>query len=416
MVSHQSRLSRDGERGQAVVIVVVMMFVLLGMGALVIDVGYAYYTQRSLQASADAAALAGAQELPDASEAEVVAREYSGAEGAKNARDNVADVTTAVTTKCITSIPGCDPASPGEVNAVVVTESAPTKTFFAGLFGIDKLTVKARSTACSPCGVKPLDMMVVLDRTGSMCQTSTGAWDLSCTDLNNARAGIKTFLGFLDPKTQWVGLVVLPPAPSKSARCTTPSYSSTAYNSTLAYTAVSLSDDYSKGGQLDASSNLVSTLNCVKGGGYTAYANGLEKAQAELELNGRPDVKDVIIFLSDGAANMGPSDYPASSPYRKQPCRQGVNSAAAIKAKGTVIYSIGYDLNALDGGANECKSNSYNGPDESPPITAYQAIQGIASPGGFFDQPSPGELRTVFTEIAADLARGYSALIDDSAE
>jgi uncharacterized membrane protein len=48
-----------------VVLVVVMLVVLLGFAALVIDVGYAYYAHRQLQASADAAALAGAQELPN---------------------------------------------------------------------------------------------------------------------------------------------------------------------------------------------------------------------------------------------------------------------------------------------------------------------------------------------------------------
>jgi Flp pilus assembly protein TadG len=397
------------EGGQAIVLVVVSLVILLGMAALVIDVGYAYYTHRSLQASADAAALAGAQELPDPGLAVSVARQYSAESGAKNSRRDIDGVTTTITTKCIASIPGCDP-----VNAVVVVERAPTKTFFAGVLGINAFNVKATSTACSPCGVRPLDIMMVLDRTGSMCQFSNGSWDTACTDLNNARDGMKTFLGFLDSTTQWVGLTVLPPALTRNRRCDAADYSSTAYRSTLAYTVVPLSDDYSDGGQLVGSSDLVSTINCQQGGGYTAYAVALEKAQTELEVNGRPDVKDVIIFLSDGAANTGPSDYPSTSPYRRQPCRQGVNSAAAIKAKGTVIYSIGYDLNALNGGANECKSMSWSGPDESPPITAYQAIQQIASPGGFFDKPSPGQLRTIFTDIAVDLQRGTSALIDES--
>jgi hypothetical protein len=83
-----------------------------------------------------------------------------------------------------------------------------------------------------------------------------------------------------------------------------------------------LSNDYASNGVLRTSSNLVSTLNCLSGGGYTAYANTLEAAQTELNSNGRPDVQDVIIFFSDGAANTGPSSYPANSPYRKEPCHQ----------------------------------------------------------------------------------------------
>ena len=43
----------------------VALVALVGMTALVVDVGYAYYVKRSLQASADAAATAGALELPD---------------------------------------------------------------------------------------------------------------------------------------------------------------------------------------------------------------------------------------------------------------------------------------------------------------------------------------------------------------
>ena len=401
------------ERGQVVVLVVLLLVVLLGMAALVVDVGYAYYAHRSLQASADAAALAGAQALPDGNVAEAVARQYSASSGSKNELGNVGQVTTTVTSKCIASIPGCDPK-----NAVVVVEGAPAKSFFAGLFGIDSFKVKATSTACSPCGVLPLDIMMVLDRTGSMCQDHNGNSDPTCADLNNAREGMKTFLAYLDPTTQWVGLAVLPPASTVGNRCNTPNASD--YNSTsAAYTVVQLASDYAKSGVLDTSSNLVKTINCQKGAGVTAYADALEAAQKELErvdaLPGkdRASVKNVIIFLSDGAANTGPSFYSLTGPkadYRKRPCTQGVASAGVIKGKGTRIYSIGYDLDAANGGANVCQS--YSGSRETG-ITAYTAIRDIASPGGFYNKPDPGQLRTIFTEIAADLQRGTAALIDD---
>ncbi|MDX6438544.1 MAG: hypothetical protein QOF45_1127 [Gaiellaceae bacterium] len=410
MVSHKLARTHtvrpQEERGQVIVLVVLMLIVLLGFAALVVDVGYAYYAHRTLQASADAAALAGAQELPDATKAKAVAGQYSSSVGSKNQQADLNGVTTTITTKCIASIPGCDP-----MNAVVVMEQAPTKTFFAGLLGINTFKITARSTACSPCGVAPLDIVMVLDRTGSMCQTSSGASDPACTDLNNAREGMKTFLQYLEPTTQWVGLTVLPPATGTGsvARCATPNEATYSVPS-AAYNIVPLSSDYSQGRVLQTSSTLVSTINCQKGSGRTAYADALEAAQKQLETNGRPTVKNVIIFLSDGAANTGPTLYPTSSPYRTKPCHQGVTSAAAIKAKGTVIYSIGYDLNAVNGGANVC--TSYTGTTETG-ITAYSAIQQIASPGGFYNKPSAGELKTIFSQIGADLARGTSALIDD---
>jgi putative Flp pilus-assembly TadE/G-like protein len=407
-VARIANQSTHRESGQALVIVVLFLFVLLGMAAMVIDVGYAYYAHRSLQAQVDAAALAGAQELPDAAKATQVAYDYSGRVGSKNAQSNVQNVQVQVQTRCLSRIPGCDP-----VNAVVVEETAAVKTLFAGVLGIKNFNIRARSTACSPCGTKPLDVVLVLDRTGSMCQTHSGANDPACTDLTNAKDGMKSFLEFFDSNSHWVGLAALPPATSRSARCNTPDTPN--YNShSSPYILVPLSKDYTQpGGGLNTNSDLVKTINCQKGGGRTAYADALEAAQKELETNGRPDVQNVIVFLSDGAANIGPTFYSTSSPYRKQPCRQGVSSASVIKGKGTWIYSIGYDLNALDGGANKC--TTWDDKPESPSITAYSALQQIASGSDkFYDKPNPGQLRTIFNQVASDIRKGASALIDNS--
>jgi hypothetical protein len=407
-VARIANQSTHRESGQALVIVVLFLFVLLGMAAMVIDVGYAYYAHRSLQAQVDAAALAGAQELPDPSKATQIAYDYSGQDGGKNAQSNVRNVKVEVRTRCLTKIPGCDP-----VNAVVVEETAQVKTLFAGVLGIKTFDVRAKSTACSPCGTKPLDVVLVLDRTGSMCQDHWGANDPACTDLRNAQDGMKSFLEFFDSNSHWVGLAALPPATSRSARCSTPD--TNAYNSRSSpYVLVPLSKDYTvQGGGLNTNSDLVKTINCQRGGGRTAYADALEAAQKELETNGRPDVQNIIVFLSDGAANIGPTFYSTSSPYRKQPCHQGVNSAATIKSKGTWIYSIGYDLDAVNGGANKCET--WDGKAESPAITAYSALQQIASgPDKFYDKPSPGQLRTIFNQVAADIRKGSSALIDNS--
>jgi Putative Flp pilus-assembly TadE/G-like len=52
------------ERGQALVMSVISLVVVLGMAALVLDVGAWFHQKRQLQATADASALAGAQKLP----------------------------------------------------------------------------------------------------------------------------------------------------------------------------------------------------------------------------------------------------------------------------------------------------------------------------------------------------------------
>jgi hypothetical protein len=394
-----------GEEGLALVLVTLCLVILLCMSAFAVDLGRAYFTQRTLQASADAAALAGAQELPDPGLATAVAGTYDGKAGSKNAHHDVDVISSTITTKCLTSAPSCEP-----VNAVVVEQTARVSTTFAKVFGIDHIDVDAKATACSPCGAKPLDIVIVQDRTGSMCQFSSGASDPGCTDLNNARDGIKTFLRFLDSSIDWVGYAVFPPAPSLGQRCATPS-DATYHNPSAPYLVVPLSKDFTSGpGTLNPASALVQTVDCIRANGRTSYATALEHAQAELDRNGRPEVQDVIIFFTDGAANYAPSYYPAGSPYRKQPCHQAISSAGAAKARGTIVYSIGYDIDA-DGGI--CHDDQFDV--EVPGITTSQTLGAIASdPLNFYNKPNPGQLRTIFTKIAADLAKGTARLVDDN--
>lgn len=400
-----SRRAR-AESGQVIVLVAVALAVLLGMAALTIDVGFAYYAQRSLQASADAAALAAAQELPVGGDADAMARQYAASAGGKNQRENIPGVHTDVSTKCVASVGPCDP-----VNAVVVTQSADVGTHFAGILGLDKFTVRAKATACAPCGSRPVDVMLVLDRTGSMCEDHWGNPDPTCRDMNNAKAGMRAFLLGMDVSVDRVGLAIFPPATSDATRCSTPATGN--YNTASnPYVVVGLSSDYKLGGSLNTGSKLVSTVNCLKANGMTAYANAMEKAQAELATNGRKNVDHVIVFFSDGAANVGPTYYSSTSDYRIRPCRQGVNSSAGVKSAGTRVFVIGYDLDALNGGANECLS--YTGRDESPAITAYSALQQMASDSGhFYAEPAAGDLVSVYQRIAVRVAG--VRLIDDDA-
>ena len=80
------------------------------------------------------------------------------------------------------------------------------RTTVAKVLGIDHFTIKAKATACSPCSSKPLDIMLVLDRTGSMCQFSNGTNDPACTDLTNAKNGLLEFVNYMDPAIHKIGL------------------------------------------------------------------------------------------------------------------------------------------------------------------------------------------------------------------
>jgi hypothetical protein len=73
---------RKSESGQAIVLMALSLVVIMGMAALVVDVGNWYHTKRRLQGTADAAALAGAQLLPqDSSGAQAMALSYADKNG-----------------------------------------------------------------------------------------------------------------------------------------------------------------------------------------------------------------------------------------------------------------------------------------------------------------------------------------------
>ncbi|MGB7472326.1 pilus assembly protein TadG-related protein [Trichococcus sp.] len=114
--------------GQALVMVALLLGVLAAFAALVIDVGDLYNTKAELQNAADAAALAGAQELPDnPSQAKIVAESYAGKNGLTT--DSVA-VTFGTGNKSI---------------SVKIDRTA--NTSFAKIFGVDTSPVSADATA-----------------------------------------------------------------------------------------------------------------------------------------------------------------------------------------------------------------------------------------------------------------------------
>jgi Flp pilus assembly protein TadG len=443
------------------------MVMLLAVAGFALDIGHAYLVQRQLQAGVDAAALAGAQHLPVSSEVVPVAHEYGPSSGSKNATTTVTSATTTVTMRCVQSAPGCQQAS-GNYNAVRVDSVAPVRTLFGRVIGINNITVRATATACSPCTAKPLDIVIALDRTGSMCQTGGGTPDPACTDLNNARNGIKTFLGYMDPNIDFVGLVMFPPAldhsyvddcpytpwdgdppgPTPHGRyfgydAWWPYWDPDILGTAAEYTIANMSNDYlvqSNGTWiLNPSSTLIQRLNCTNGAGNTHYASAIEESQHELDRNGRGNVQDVIIFVSDGAANSsnvrltstGPGNWrTTASGWVVRPCGAGVEAAARIKAAPrqpapTIFYTIGYDLDAGGAAPERCRAanattghaTSANEACGSWGCTAYDAIRAIASdPTNFYNKPDPGQLNTIFARIAADLQRPAARLIDDNTQ
>lgn len=84
MSEAQVNIKFSDKRGSVVVLVAAALFVLMGFVAIVADIGLLYLARTRLANAADAAALAGAQELPvDPLRATAVAEEYAGNNGVK---------------------------------------------------------------------------------------------------------------------------------------------------------------------------------------------------------------------------------------------------------------------------------------------------------------------------------------------
>ena len=104
------------EDGQVLIMVAAGMVVFIAVVGLVVDVGRLYVAQRQLQIAADAAALAGAQSLPNGAAARTVACTYSATDresgrcdgapmgaDAKNTVGSLPGVETSTTLECLSA-------------------------------------------------------------------------------------------------------------------------------------------------------------------------------------------------------------------------------------------------------------------------------------------------------------------------
>jgi Flp pilus assembly protein TadG len=391
------RRVRHGQDGQVLAMVVFLLAGLLGVAALSIDIGFIIHAQRELQASTDAAAMAGAQELSNnnpASSAVAFANSYSGISGGQNAfKDlpSVAMVSGYPLAKCLTSTgicSSCPCSNTSGDNAIAVEEQVKVSTHFAQLFGIKSITLTAQSLVSMKGGTPiPANIMVIVDTTSSMgngdssCKSATGI--SSPTRLDCAKWGVRTLLSSFSPCSaslsscgsvtngnvanpiQTVGLLVFPGLTSSSyasddyTNCQATSISpyiskyATATSQPPYFTIIQPSSDYrtSDTSALNGgNSNLVKSVDWADGVGCTSSAYGLQnpggqntfyagvitEAQTDLSALSSPrsTMQNAIIILSDGDAGAGSSNFTSAS-LSSQPTLDQNECHAAISAAQT---------------------------------------------------------------------------------
>jgi Flp pilus assembly protein TadG len=207
------------EFGGVAVLVAVALPVLVALGGLSIDAGYLYYAQRTLQASTDAAALAGAQVIGTGGSAIDATTAYS-ATGSLNAAASLTNVTLSATFKCFSNVslscstnqtPSCavasaDCAGTTGTNGVKVVQTAKVPTFFAKIFGFASVKISATASATARGGIQtPLNVALIIDTTGSMGSRPSGSTALAaCSGYTSsaiacAAHGAQILLGELWP-------------------------------------------------------------------------------------------------------------------------------------------------------------------------------------------------------------------------
>jgi Flp pilus assembly protein TadG len=361
------------QNGQIIPWVALMGTILLGIAAIVLDLGRAYIGYRELQSAADAAALAGAQNLKY-SNAATITKNFSALAGSANAQAGFTSSTMLTgypKFECLNTIKNMGVAciAPNNANAVQVIEQATIPTFFSQVFGIRQMTLSATSTA-AVVGARatPMNIAIVIDTTSSMATVDSNCGN---TRLNCALNGVQILLAGLSPCSPAAGTCTVTNGVASGAldqvsiftfpnvtvgtaandyNCggnnptivpyMLPAFNATTYapsgSGTGTYEVTGFLSDYrtsDTASSLNSSSDLSMTLgagvkngrNCSAmsdpGGDGTYYAGAIYAAQsaliaqynAEGGANAVPVPQNIMIILSDGEANASASKMNSAS-------------------------------------------------------------------------------------------------------
>ena len=383
------------ERGAIAVLTALTIVILFAAVAFVIDISRLYHERQVLQNAVDFGSLAGAQDLPVTGAAQML---IANADATKVATANAPQVTAGnltITYLCIVGdqdgnvqpdpgavpfvcgppgtggwssgwakkgatrvVHDCFPALGDKCNTIKLATTSTIPYYFAPVIGINSgSTGLVNAASCKgSCGADavPIDVVMVLDRTGSM----------SDADVANVRNAALSVLDFYDPSDQWIGMVSLPYGKGvpgslgSTGKCEAfgdrrtgpqgnptppPTYQAypTTSGSNLWWATTGLSQDYKNAtGVLNPVSNLVREINCLTRapdyvyatsqagaptGNHTNLGDSLDAARAMLA-TGRPTVDDVIIFMTDGQANQTELDVAVQVLQRQGDDREGCGS------------------------------------------------------------------------------------------
>ena len=306
----------ERESGAALIFVGLMMIMIIGFGAFVLDIGRAYLAKAELQAAVDAAVLAAAGDLPDAVAVEATALLYA------NANDygwgpilDPGDVDMGFWEAATeTFYPNTGPFNAVQITAKRVNaQGNPVETVLARVLGFDEFNITGTAVASREVVA---DVVIVQDITGSFedelpiaIDADKGLIDtFAASHAQGVHLGVVTFARTGDEIAPLESLLTSQ-ASSKAA--------------------------------LDA------VVGCSPSGnspGDPCYGTdmsvGLDRAVNMLVNDGRPGIEDVIVLVSDGVPCIAELPMPAKIQTGKD---WATASANAADAAGVSIFVITLD-------------------------------------------------------------------------
>lgn len=439
---------RKDERGGMAVMLAFGMTAIAGLGGLVTQEAILFRVQRSLQASTNLAALAGAQDINCCTAAPGKAKTTAASFSSLNpvSGQTVSMVSGYPQLKCLEFLKnaGVSCVGPDSANAIVVKQQVTVPLLFGsvmnllshGQFDMSSTVVAATATAGSGGGGgtgggtgtgKALDVMLVLDTTASMNNADSSCSISGATRVICAAAGARELLKKFQPSMVNIGLMVFPGVTTATQAAKDYDCSSStqptiaAYKSSPLYQIIGLSNDYrtsDTAATLNTNSNLVKAVKggasgCSAGlssvGGVgTYFADVVTAAQTALTTNGRAGVEKVIILLSDGDAGASSSNM-VSSKFANQ-CHQAITVAAAATAAKTKVYTVAYG--ATTSSTSSCSTDS------PTKISACSTLQQMASTPAQFYSDTVGGSSTCTSSanpvsgLGDDLLKIYKKIAD----
>lgn len=274
------------------------------------------------------------------------------------------------------------------------------------------LSVMSSTSDTTTTEVKPLDIVLVLDASGSMDDAMGGRDSTKRITALKSAAGdfidtiAKQNEGLSAEKQHKVAIVKF--AGKKSSSVGNDTYRSEGYRYNYSQVMRELTP---------CDTSLKDTVNSISPAGSTRADFGLQLAQSQLASNGRADAKKVVVFFTDGSPT-------STNGFESRIATSAVTSAKAMKDSGATIYTIG-----IFNGATPTDDPTKSGTSEEnrfmhavssnyPLATSYDAGSlGLRAQNSNYYQSAAtaSELEKVFSGISSSITTGtgYPTHIED---